>query len=186
MRQVNWKYFFCSLIPILFWCAGCAHQLTPLTNGTYNDPRGRFALTLTEGSWQLLSWEDVDCVLWDQKTRTTILVDATPFKEREKVDLANVTRHLLIAFERKEIISQDSVMVKGREAIRTVLTAWAEETEIAAEIYVVRGEGMRYDILVWAPRAVFPGVSGLFHRFLEDITFSLPRVKPGEDREHGA
>ena len=124
-------------------------------------------LKVPEGSWQLLSWEDVDCVLWDQKTGATIVVDATPFKEKERVDLANSTRHLLIAFERKQIISQDAVMVKGREAIKTVLTAWAEETEIQAEVYVVRGEGVRYDIILWAPRAVFPGVSELFHRFLD-------------------
>jgi hypothetical protein len=184
MRQACRKYFFCSFILILLWCAGCAQQLTPLTSGTYSDPKGRFVLTVPEGSWQLLSWEDVDCVLWDQKTRATILVYATPFKEPAKVDLANVTRHLLIAFERKEIVSQDAVTVKGREALRTVLTAWAEKTEIEAEVYVVRGEGMRYDILLWAPRAVFPGVSGLFHRFLEELTFSQPRHRPGENRAH--
>ena len=183
MRQASRKYFFCSFILILFWCAGCAHQLTPLTTGTYSDPHGRFVLKVPEGSWQLLSWEDVDCVLWDQKTRSTILVDAIPFKEQEKVDLANVTRHLLIAFERKEIVSQDTVTVKGNEGIRTVLTAWAEETEIEAEVYVVRGERVRYDILMWAPRAAFSGVSILFHRFLEDLTFSRPRLKPGKDRE---
>ena len=180
MRQACRKYFLYSFILLLLWCAGCAHQLTPVATGTYSDPRGHFALTLPEGGWQMLSWEEVDCVLWDQKTGATIVVDAAPFKEKEKIDLANLTRHLLIAFERKQIISQDAVHVKGREALRTVLTAWAEGTEIQAEIYVVRGEGVRYDIILWAPRSVFPSVSGVFHRFLENVTFAQPRLKPGE------
>jgi hypothetical protein len=105
MRQACRKYFLYSFILFLLWCVGCAHQLTPVTTGTYSDPQGRFVVTLPEGSWQMLSWEEVDCVLWDHKTGTTIVVDVTPFpskkndkKNKGEIDLINSTRHLIIAF----------------------------------------------------------------------------------------
>ena len=119
-----------------------------------------------------MSWKDVDFVLWDQATGATIVVDVTPLKQG--TDLITLTNHLLIAFERKQIISQDIEQVQGREALKTVLGAWAEGAEIKAEVYVVRGEGVRYDIIFWAPLEVFPRKVEAFHQFLVGITFLQP------------
>lgn len=127
---------------------------------------------LRHNGWQLLSWKGIDFVLWDRTEGATIVVDVTPLKE--EADLANLTRHLLIAFERKQIISQDIEQVQGREAVKTLLEAWVERTEIKAEIYVVRGEGVRYDIIFWAPRDAFPRTVEAFRQFLVGITFLQP------------
>jgi hypothetical protein len=122
----------------------------------------------------------VDFVLWNPKTGATIVVNETPLKE--EADLANLTRHLLIAFERKQIISQDTEEVKGREAVKTVLEGWVERTEIKAEAHVVRGEGVIYDIIwlkshlrFWAPRDAFPRTVEVFHRLLLGIDFLPPQ-----------
>jgi hypothetical protein len=180
MRTACLRYLSFCLLPFFLWCSSCAHHATPVAAGTYRDSQGHFELTLPwlkdhprEGDWQLLSWEDVDFVLWDQKTRATIVINVTPVKD--EADLANLTRHLLIAFERKQIISQGADRVTGRAAVKTALTAWVDETEIQAETYVVQGEGVVYAIIFWAPRDTFSRTSEQFHRFLDGINF----LKPG-------
>jgi hypothetical protein len=170
-----------ALLMLLFplSCPSCAPHLQPVKGESYSDPQGYFEVSmpwakshLPHNGWQLLSWKGVDFVLWDQKEGATIVVDVTPLKE--EADLANLTRHLLIAFERKQIISQNIEQVQGREAVKTLLEAWVERTEIKAEIYVVRGEGVRYDIIFWAPRDAFPRTVEAFRQFLVGITFLQP------------
>ncbi|HEX9948824.1 MAG TPA: hypothetical protein VGB29_01610, partial [Thermodesulfobacteriota bacterium] len=84
-------------------CSACAHQLKPAAGGSYSDPKGHFELTLPDEGWQLLSWEDVDFVLWDRGSGATMVVNVTPLKQG--ADLITLTNHLLIAFEGKRIIS---------------------------------------------------------------------------------
>jgi hypothetical protein len=91
----------------------------------------------------------------------------TPLKE--DVELAILARHLLIAFERKEILSQGGVQVDGREAVKTLLEGWVDGTEIMAEAYVVKGDGVVYDIIFWAPREAFPRTVDAFHHVLAGI-----------------
>jgi hypothetical protein len=184
MRTACLKYLSLCLLLFFLWCSGCAHHSTPVAAGTYSDPKGHFELILPwlkdhlrEGGWQLLSWEDVDFVLWDQKTGATIVVNVTQVKE--EVDLAILTRHLLIAFERKTIISQGADLVAGRTAFKTVLAGWVHETEIKAETYVVKDEGVVYDVIFWSPRDTFSRTIEQFHRFLGGINF----LKPGGARE---
>ena len=155
-----------------FWSFSCAPRLQLVELGRYSDPQGYFKLTIPENGWQLLSWEDVDFALWDQNEGATIVITVTPLGEdmEDDVDLAILTRHLLIAFERKEILSQGGVQVDGREAVRTMLEGWVEETEIMAEAYVVKGDGVIYDIIFWAPREAFPRTVESFHQLLAGIT----------------
>jgi len=120
----------------------------------------------------LLSWKDVDFVLWEQKTGATIVVNVTSLKE--ETNLIALTNQLLIAFEGKQIISRDSELFQGCEALKTVLEARVEGTEIAAEVYVVRGAGVCYDIMFWAPRDVFPRQVEAFHRLLLGIHILKP------------
>ncbi|UCC66413.1 MAG: hypothetical protein JSW32_00195 [Deltaproteobacteria bacterium] len=120
----------------------------------------------------LLSWEEVDLALWDSREGATIVVNVNPL--RRDLDLSNLTRHLLIAFERKKIISQDPTKVNGREALRTVLEGWAEGTEVKVEAYVVKGNGVVYDILFWSPLDVFSRKVETFHQFLAGLNFLRP------------
>jgi hypothetical protein len=173
MSKVSLRYLVFPLLLFSICCSACAHHLQPVQGESYSDPQGHFELTLPQEGWQLLSWKDVDFVLWDQKTGASIVVDVTPLKQ--EADLANLTRHLLIAFERKQIISQDTEQVKGREAVKTVLEGWVEETGIKVEAYVVRGEGVCYDIIFWAPRDAFPRKVEQFHQFLLGINFLQPK-----------
>jgi hypothetical protein len=172
MSKASLRYL---AFPLLFfslcWSA-CVHQLKPVAGGSYSDPKGQFELSLPQEGWQLLSWKDVDFVLWDQKTGATMVVNVTPLKQG--VDLITLTNHLLIDFERKQIISRDNELFQGREAVKTVLEASVEGTEIAAEVYAVRGEGVCYDIMFWAPRDVFPRQVETFHQLLASIHFLQP------------
>lgn len=160
---VSFLMFFAPL-----WSSSCAPRLQLVELGRYSDPRGYFELSIPENGWQLLSWEDVDFVLWDQNAGATIVIQVTPLKE--DVELTTLVRHLLIAFERKEILSQGGAQVGGREAVKTVLEGWVEGTEIMAEAYVVKGDGVVYDIIFWAPREAFPRTVEPFHQVLAGIT----------------
>jgi len=180
MRKACLKYL---VIPLLFFSVflfSCAPHLQLGEGGRYSDPQGYFELTLPwlkshlrQDGWQLLSWEDIDFTLWHQREGATIVVDVTFLKE--DVDLATLARHLLIAFERKQIISQSTVTIDEREALKTVLKGWVEKTEVKAEAYVVRGEEVFYDIIFWAPRDAFPRKVEAFRQLLADIKFLRPQ-----------
>lgn len=172
MRKTYLQYLVISLFffPVLLF--GCAPQLQLVEGGRYSDPQGYFELTLPQNGWQLLSWEDIDFTLWHEKEGATIVVNVTSLKE--DVDLATLARHLLIAFERKQIISQGVEKVGGKEALKTVLKGWVEKTEVKAEAYVVRGEGVFYDIIFWAPRDAFPRKVEAFRQLLVGINFLQP------------
>jgi hypothetical protein len=152
--------------------SNCTPRLQLVEEGRYSDPQGYFELSIPEDGWQLLSWKDIDFALWDQDEGATIVITVTPLKE--DAALFTLARHTLIAFERKEIVSQEIAQVNGREAVKTVLDGWVEETEIKAEAYVVKGEGMFYDIIFWAPREAFPRTVEVFHQLLVGITLLQP------------
>lgn len=167
MRKVSCKYLTCLLLFISFSLFHCAPQLQLVEGGRYSDPKGYFDFTLPEDGWELLSWKDVDFALWVPKNGATIVITVTPLQE--DVDATTLTRHLLIAFERKHIISQGADKVDGREAVKTVLDGWVEGAEVMAEVYVVKGEGVVYDIIFWAPRDAFPRTVEAFHHVLAGV-----------------
>ncbi len=169
MSKTSLRYLVFPLILFSLCCSACAHQLKPAAGGSYSDPKGHFELTLPDEGWQLLSWEDVDFVLWDRGSGATMVVNVTPLKQG--ADLITLTNHLLIAFEGKRIISRDNELFQGREAVKTVLEGRVEKTEIKAEVYVVRGAGVCFDIIFWAPRDVFPRRVETFHQLLASIHF---------------
>jgi len=172
MRKASFLYLAFPLLICALWCSHCAPRLQLVEGDRYVDPQGYFELILPQGSWELLSWKDVDFALWDQNEGATIVVNVTPLKEN--VDAATLTRHLLIAFERKHIISQGVEKVDGREAMKTELEGWVEQTEVKAEAYVVQGKGVVYDIIFWAPSDAFPHTVEAFRQFLVGLTFLQP------------
>jgi hypothetical protein len=173
MSKASFTYLTIFLIIIsTFLLSSCAHRLQLVEGGRYSDPQGYFELSIPENGWQLLSWKDVDFSLWDQDEGATIVIQVTPLKE--DVALATLARHLLIAFEHKRILSQGIEQVNGREAAKTVLEGWVEGTEIKAEAYVVKGDGVFYDIIFWAPQEAFPRKVDAFHQLLGSITLFQP------------
>jgi len=164
---VSLFFFFSPL-----WLSNCAPRLQLVEGGRYSDPQGYFALSIPENGWQLLSWKDVDFSLWDQDEGATIAITVTPLKE--DAELTTLARHLLIAFERKQILSQGVEKINEREALKTVLEGWVEGTEIKAEAYVVKGDGVFYDIIFWAPQEAFPRKVEAFHQLLSSITLLQP------------
>jgi hypothetical protein len=173
MSKVSLTYLTIFLLIISpFLLSNCAPRLQLVEGGSYSDPQGYFELSFPENGWQLLSWKDVDFTLWDQDEGAAIVITVTPLKE--DIALTTLARHLLIAFERKQILSQGIAQVNGREAVKTVLDGWVEGTEIKAEAYVVKGDGVFYDIIFWAPCEAFPRTVEAFHQLLVGITLSQP------------
>jgi hypothetical protein len=171
-RSLTYVAFSLLMFFVFLWLSSCASRLQLVEGGIYTDPQGYFELSIPENGWQLLSWKDVDFVLWDQDEGATIVIQVTPLKE--DVALVTLARHILIAFERKQILSQGIEQVNGKEAVKTVLEGWVEGTEIKAEAYVVKGDGVFYDIIFWVPREAFPRTVEAFHQLLAGITFFKP------------
>jgi hypothetical protein len=159
----------------LFTFILCTHCTTPVhvTAGEhFIDPQRNFELSIPQDGWQLLSWKKVNFVLWDSRTGATIVVNVN--REKGDLNLISLTNRLLSAFEGERIISQDTEQVDGREALKTVLEARVEQTEITAEAHVVRGNGVSYDIIFWAPLDAFPRQVETFHHLLASLHFLQP------------
>jgi len=173
MSKAFLKFMLFSFLLFPLWWLSCAPTFKLVEGNRYRDPAGYFEFLYPKGNWTLLSHKNVALVLWNPQQKATIVVNVTPL-DRD-LDLYNLTRHLLIAFEHKRIISQDTVGLNGRESLKTVIRAWAEETKVKAEAYVVKRDGVVYDILFWSPLEVFPYNVELFHQFLTGIRFLHPK-----------
>jgi hypothetical protein len=172
MRKRYPKYLVLFALLILFLPAQCTPRVHVAAGGQFIDPERYFELSIPLNGWQLLSWEKVNLVLWDSQTGATIVVNVNRLKG--DLNLIALANHLLISFEGERIISRDTEQIDGREALKTVLEARVEQTAITAEAYVVRGNGVSYDIVFWAPRDVFPRQVEAFHHVLASLHFLQP------------
>jgi hypothetical protein len=172
MRKVDSKYLVLFALLILLLSAHCTPRVHVAAGGHFIDPQRYFELSIPSNDWQLLSWEKVNLVLWDPQTGATIVVNVNRLKE--DLNLIALANNLLISFEGERIISRDTERIDGREALKTVLEARVEQTDITAEAHVVRGKGVSYDIVFWAPRDVFPRQAEAFHHVLASLHFLQP------------
>jgi len=140
-----------------------------VAGGIYRDPHGYFEFSFPRDGWSLLSSKASDLTLWNARMGAGIVVNVSALQEDRELSI--LTRHLLIAFERKRVISRETAVVDGKEAVRAVVEGWIEKSKVMAEVYVVKGEGVVYDIVFWSPTEVFAQTVQIFQQFLGTLHF---------------
>lgn len=169
------------VVPVLclLGCSGYAPRLTAVAGDTYRDARGYFECVLPSDGWRVSSTKDLELALWNPQVQSGIALNVTP--SGGQMELETLTRHLLIAFDDKKVISRVATSVSGRRAERVILEGTIDGSRVMAETYVVRGDGFVCDIVFWAPPSVFVYEVEIFRKFLDGLHFLEGKGVHGRD-----
>jgi len=164
-----YRLFAGVIIAAVFILVGCAPRFSTAGGAAYKEPQGFFRCILPSDGWAFSSRTDITLALWNKTHASGIAVNVTPLHDDHRLDL--LVRHLLIAFDSRTVLARREIMVGGRRAQGVVLDGWVEDENIVAEAYVIKGDGVVYDIVGWSPPDTFAQMERVFHEFVQSIRF---------------
>ncbi len=103
---------------------------------------------------------------------TGIALNATPRKK--DLPLPILVRHLLIGFEKKELLEEVPFPFQEREGMKAIAVGEMEGERVKMVALVLKGKGVVYDILFWAPPELFSKREGEFEAFLKHLKITGP------------
>lgn len=124
--------------------AGCAASSS---NAVLRGAGTDFAVGPTPSSWRRVDVSDAVAAYRDDTLDATAAVNARCGKDADDVPLEALRRHLFIYFTDREIQEEGTLMLDGREALRTVMSAKLDGVDRAFVVYVLKKDGCVYDFM---------------------------------------
>jgi hypothetical protein len=90
------------------------------------------------------------------------------------VPLAALTHHLFLEFTEREVESQENLMLDGREALRTSLTAKLDGVQKRFDVFVLKKNGCVYDFMLVARPGPDDEGRKVFADFVEGFSTIAP------------
>ena len=117
-------------------------------------------------AWRTIEVSDALKSFRNDVDGATIAVNGRCGKDGDDVPLVALTRQLFIYFTDREEQSQESVVVDGREALKTVMHAKLDGVKKGFVVYVLKKDGCVYDFMyISPPESLGAGAAG-FDRFV--------------------
>jgi hypothetical protein len=102
----------------------------------------------------------------DERTKSTILINARCAMDGDDVPLVALTNHLFMTFTERKTIEQKLEPLDGREALHTLMHAKLDGVPKAFDVYVLKKDGCVYDFVNIASPETFDRVRPGFERFV--------------------
>jgi hypothetical protein len=132
----------------------------------YRDAGLRFRVGPIPPGWHRIEAEGARLAFRDEATSATTMVNARCGADADDAPLKALTGHLFLLFTDREIASQETLMLDGREALHTVATAKLDGVSRAFDVYVLKKDGCVYDFVQIAPPESGGALRGPFERFV--------------------
>jgi hypothetical protein len=129
---------------ILVVAVGCG---SGLAGQTYRHGDIAFDVGPIPGSWHQVDADDAALTFRDDAARATIAVNARCHEEGDDVPLKALTKHLFLEFTNRNSISERTVPLDGREALRTELLADLDGVPMHFTVYVLKKDWCVYDFM---------------------------------------
>ena len=149
---------------------GCALTVACASSGfdgrVYHDDEMRFQVGPIPSNWRPIEVEGARLAFRDDAANSTVAVNARCKVDGDDVPLASLTQHLFLEFTERNQISQQSVTLNGREALRTEVSAALDGVKKQYVVYVLKKDSCVYDFMyiVAEPDA---RASAEFERFVQ-------------------
>jgi hypothetical protein len=127
------------------WAAACAS--TTFDGQTFRQGELAFRLGPVPADWERLDADDTLLAFRDRRDAATVAVNGRCGKDGDDVPLAALTHHLFLHFTAREIADQSTLMLDGREALRTAMTAKLDGVPKHFVVVVLKKDGCVYDFL---------------------------------------
>jgi hypothetical protein len=136
-------------------CAGCVAHVP---RGHYDPVAHRmcagkvcYRVGPLPSSWELVQSDGAQAGFYSRASGAVIASNATCHDEGDATPLESLTRHLLIGYTDHRVLAQKELMLDGRAALRTRVSAKLDGVPIELELYVLKRNGCTFDLSYAAP-----------------------------------
>jgi hypothetical protein len=133
-----------------------------------------FQVPPVPAGWRAVEVTDASLAYRDEPHAASILLNARCHRPDEGTPLVALTNHLLMGSTGREVASQQTEPLDGREALRTTLRAKWDGVPIAFDIFVMKKDGCVYDFVYMGDPAAFDAGAREFDGFVRGF-----RTLPG-------
>ncbi len=132
----------------------------------YHDDDMRFRVGPIPSSWHPIEVDGARLAFRNDALASTVAVNARCKVDGDDVPLASLTQHLFLEFTERTQLSQTSLSLDGREALRTEVSAALDGVKKYYLVYVLKKDSCVYDFMYIAaePDA---GARAEFERFVQ-------------------
>ena len=116
--------------------------------------------------WHRMDGEPALLAFRDPARDLVISVNGRCGKDGDDVPLAALTQHLFLYFTDRHPLTQATLSLDGREALRTELSAKLDGVPRRFVVYVLKKDGCVYDFVLIAEPTVSPSSISEFDRFV--------------------
>jgi hypothetical protein len=156
--------------PVL--AAGCGGER--LEANVYRGDGFAFRLGDVPAGWEPIEVSDAALAWRDRDAAATIAVSGRCDRDGEDVPLSALTQHLFLRFTDREVTTEETVPLDGREALHTVITAKLDGVPKRFSVWVLKKDACVYDLLYIAEPSRFDRGAPSFDAFARAF-HALPR-----------
>lgn len=147
--------------------AGCATTGT-LQNSVYKGPDTTYEIGPVGPGWQRVSVNDQNDAAWHNASKEAVMHVDSECDPSLDIPLTALRAHLMIGFTEREVLSEETVPMDGREALRTHFTAKLDGVPREILMQILKKDYCVYDFaLVAPPGPPFQEALGDFDAFVD-------------------
>jgi hypothetical protein len=159
---------FAILLSTLLTLCGCAGSSW---NGrVYEGDRLAFRLGPIPPTWRQIDSESVLLAFRDASRDLLVSINGRCGRDEDDVPLQALTQQLFIYFTQRQIVTQTPLMLDGREALRTELSAQLDGVVRRFVTYVLKKDGCVYDFVLIAAPTLDVRARAEFDRFVDGFS----------------
>jgi hypothetical protein len=113
----------------------------------YNNGQLRFRVGPVPSDWRGIEVDQALLAYRSDRAGETIAVGGRCNKDGDDVPLTSLTHHLFLHFTEREVISQKTLDLDGRAALRTEMMASLDGVSKHYVVYVLKKDGCVYDFM---------------------------------------
>ncbi|HEY3669072.1 MAG TPA: hypothetical protein VGL19_23905 [Polyangiaceae bacterium] len=130
----------------------------------------RFRVGQVPASWHAVSVDGALLAFRNDAANATIAVNGRCGVDGDDVPLSSLTQHLFLEFTERTPITQQSVSLDGREALRTEISAALDGVKKRYLVYVMKKDGCVYDFMYIVAADADAGSRAEFGRFVQGFS----------------
>ena len=162
---------FLAILVLWVLAGGCGHA--ELRDGVFSKPKVRYRMGELSAPWHRVSLKEND-VAWTLPTDGHSIAVNSTCQGYEDAPLPVLTRHLLVGFAEPQLVEQQSVVLDGREALRSRYQAKLDGVPIELLMVVMKKNGCVYDFMYVSPAGRFEERLADFERVIQPFKSEEP------------
>lgn len=143
------------------WSAG-KRTISPLNK--------KYTLSITGNGWEPMKAGKEDMALWHKQSHAMMAFITSDVKSK-KYTLEILNTQFFIGLKGKKILLKEQVTIDNQKAIHSILVADVDNQPLKIDSYVIQAKGHIYDLVYWAPSALFDNVRSDFVDAVKSFKF---------------